>query len=284
MAAGRSSAYGAVLDPYLQLAKKRQSRVDGQVCPSTLLVMVRPPAGSPYETSTNRQGTAGWRRAAFVTSPQVEAGHHPTAIGAGFVRLATGRARIRPAGARGRRAGVWPGRGRRTKKRDSCSKNAVWEWARGLGLRGSLDGEPVSWGNARASHSGGRLRGARPPPAGAGAPHLRPRSQFLNANGKIWVQPRPLPGVGAGRLRRRDPRLEAARVRQIPPIGRPETGSRPPWSKPAFAVGTENAGFDHASGRVPMIRGFVGKPKRPGGRRGVFPGQTVRFASSERRF
>ena len=36
-------------------AEKRQSRVDGQVCPSTRLLMVRPPAGSPYETSTNRQ-------------------------------------------------------------------------------------------------------------------------------------------------------------------------------------------------------------------------------------
>ena len=36
-------------------AKKRRLRVDGQVCPSTLLFMVRPPAGSPYETSTNRQ-------------------------------------------------------------------------------------------------------------------------------------------------------------------------------------------------------------------------------------
>ena len=36
-------------------AKKRHSRVDGQICPSTLLFMVRPPARSPYETSTNRR-------------------------------------------------------------------------------------------------------------------------------------------------------------------------------------------------------------------------------------
>ena len=45
------------------LWKPRQSRVDGQVCPSTQLAMVRPPAGSPYETSTNRRtGGSGPRR------------------------------------------------------------------------------------------------------------------------------------------------------------------------------------------------------------------------------
>ena len=47
-------AGGSVLD----LRKPRHLRVDGQVCPSTLLSMVRQLAGSPYETSTNRQ-TAG---------------------------------------------------------------------------------------------------------------------------------------------------------------------------------------------------------------------------------
>ena len=36
-------------------AEKRQSRADGQICPSARPLMVRPPARSPYETSTNRQ-------------------------------------------------------------------------------------------------------------------------------------------------------------------------------------------------------------------------------------
>ena len=35
--------------------EKQRSRADGRVCPSALPPMVRPPAGSPYETSTNRQ-------------------------------------------------------------------------------------------------------------------------------------------------------------------------------------------------------------------------------------
>ena len=45
-----------------RLVEKRQSRVDGQVCPSTLRFRVRPPVGSPYETSTNRL-TCGLGRA-----------------------------------------------------------------------------------------------------------------------------------------------------------------------------------------------------------------------------
>ena len=54
------------------LRKPRRSRVDGQVCPSTLLPMVLRPAGSPYETSTNRQ-TAGRRHAASVAGSRVAA-------------------------------------------------------------------------------------------------------------------------------------------------------------------------------------------------------------------
>ena len=43
--------------------RERRSRVDGRVRPSTRSLMVRPPAGSPYETSTNRQaGELGPRR------------------------------------------------------------------------------------------------------------------------------------------------------------------------------------------------------------------------------
>ena len=58
-----TNAGGKVFDGFaagsvagLRLAEKRRSRVDGQACPSTLLLMVRPPARSPYETSTNRHG------------------------------------------------------------------------------------------------------------------------------------------------------------------------------------------------------------------------------------
>ena len=53
---GRLSACGAGSRQDLWPEEKRQSRADGQVCPSTLLSMVCPPAGSPYETSTNRWG------------------------------------------------------------------------------------------------------------------------------------------------------------------------------------------------------------------------------------
>ena len=83
--------------------KARRSRVDGQVCPSSLLPMVRAPAGSPYETSTNRRAFGSGAR-------HVRGGHtgcgclRPAAIGAGFVRLAPGRTRIRPEGIR--RAGA----------------------------------------------------------------------------------------------------------------------------------------------------------------------------------
>ena len=131
----------------------------------------------------------------------------PAAIGAGFVRLATGRARIRPVGARGltgrRRARHVRRPPRAHEKRDSCSKNAVWERLRGLGLRSGLDDEAANWENARRPHSGGRPRCAKPPPGASVAPRFCPRSQFLNANGKIWVQPRPprrrtSAGAGAG--------------------------------------------------------------------------------------
>ena len=61
--------------------------------------MVRPPARSPYETSTNR------RDARVVGAPRPQGRRacgrrRPAAISAGFVRLATGRERDRPAGAR----------------------------------------------------------------------------------------------------------------------------------------------------------------------------------------
>ena len=40
----------------LAAEKKRRSRADGHMCPSARLSMVRSPASSPYETSTNRRG------------------------------------------------------------------------------------------------------------------------------------------------------------------------------------------------------------------------------------
>ena len=151
----------------------------------------------------------------------------PAAIGAGFVRLAAGRARVRPAGARGltgRRCPRPPGaRSARTKKRDSCSKSAVWERVRGSRLRGSSDGGAVNWGNAQALRSGGRLRGEKPPPPAPKTPHFRSRSQFLNRNGRIWVQSRPPwretpAGAGRGpRPPRAPPEREAALRGQNPP-------------------------------------------------------------------
>ena len=51
------------------LQKKRQSRADGQVCPSARLLMVREPASSPYETSTNRR-TAGLGRCRTCGRPR----------------------------------------------------------------------------------------------------------------------------------------------------------------------------------------------------------------------
>ena len=100
--AGRAGSAGKRFRP----TEKRQSRVDGQVCPSTLLPMVRPPAGSPYETSTNRRAHSSAPRR--IRRIQRACGAlRPEAICAGFVRLAAGRARIRPVGARGR-APSWP--------------------------------------------------------------------------------------------------------------------------------------------------------------------------------
>ena len=69
------------------------------MCPSTLLLMVRAPAGSPYETSTNRRADGSLPRRTCQPQRAV-AVSQPAAIGAGFVRLASGRMRTRPAGAR----------------------------------------------------------------------------------------------------------------------------------------------------------------------------------------
>ena len=79
-------------------AEKRQSRADGQVCPSARSLMVRAPASSPYETSTNRQDAG--LGAPLVRHGRAACGRaNPAAIGAGFVRLAAGWARLQPAGA-----------------------------------------------------------------------------------------------------------------------------------------------------------------------------------------
>ena len=76
------------------LRKPRRSRVDEQLCSSTLPPMVRQPAGSPYETSTNRRGVRAG--GALCCGGRSGCGHtSPAAIGAGFVRLASGR-RARP--------------------------------------------------------------------------------------------------------------------------------------------------------------------------------------------
>ena len=82
----------------LRPAEKRRSRADGQMCPSTLLLMVRPPAGSPYETSTNRRA-CGSKRAPDPWLARGLRPNRPEAIGAGFVRLVASRARTRPVGA-----------------------------------------------------------------------------------------------------------------------------------------------------------------------------------------
>ena len=97
-ASGAGSAYAS------RPEEKRHSRVDEQVCSSTLRPILRPPARSPYETSTNRRGMR------LGTSPHLQAPScckrfRPSAIGAGFVRLAAGRTYPRPAGARGSPAG-----------------------------------------------------------------------------------------------------------------------------------------------------------------------------------
>ena len=245
---------------------------------------------------------AGWSPAAPTRRLQAAAVLRPAAIDAGFVRLAAGRTRIRPAGARGltgrRRPQPPDARPARTKKRDSCSKNAVWERMRGSELRDGFDGGAVSWGNAQALRSGRRLRGEKPPPGAPGTPRFRPRPQFLNTNGRIWVQPRPprrggRPGPDSAPPRagpppvscdKKTPTRNRTRPAGSTRWGAPGTGRRPPWSKPAFAVGTENAGFDHASGHGLLSWGFAGRPKRPAALRGGFPGRTGRFTSSERRF
>ena len=100
-------AFGAGSAYALRPAKKRQSRVDGQVCPSTRLFMIRPPARSPYETSTNRRGMR-LGTSSHLQAPSCGRRFRPSAIGAGFVRLAAGRTYPRPAGARGSPAGRSP--------------------------------------------------------------------------------------------------------------------------------------------------------------------------------
>ena len=107
--------------------EKRHLRADGQVCPSALLAMVRPPADTPYETSTNRP--AGESNAHHTCKSRQAAGApRPAAIGAGFVRLASGRARARPADAYGRtrrRDGACrPALGRRDRRHDAFFR--IW--------------------------------------------------------------------------------------------------------------------------------------------------------------
>ena len=97
------------------LRKPRHSRVDEQLCSSTLLSMVRPPARSPCETSTNRRVRK--QRPGQVRGEHAGRGRPcPAAIGGGFVRLAAGWTCPRPACARrrrraGRQAAHHPGAG-----------------------------------------------------------------------------------------------------------------------------------------------------------------------------
>ena len=95
----RSSAFGVGSGKGLRPAEKRRSRADGHECPSARCLMVRQPAGSPYETSTNRRGVrAGGAPCCGGRSDRGRP--YPAAIGAGFARLASGCDWLRPAGAR----------------------------------------------------------------------------------------------------------------------------------------------------------------------------------------
>ena len=199
-ACARLGACGAGSGSELQPDEKQQSRVDGQVCPSTLLVMVRPPARSPYETSTNRHGTR------VGPSPHLHVPMNcrrakPAAIGAGFVRLASSRDRFRPAGACGsnvRRAFVHPidsqirwGRRKTPAREGACGRRPVAGAcerapvaARG-GASGALNGP--QWRKrlllhdqpAGTSETGGKV-------AGQEAGHLRCRSGARGATNESY--------------------------------------------------------------------------------------------------
>ena len=134
--------------------------------------------------SPRRSGLAARR----VRGVHVGGGHRrPAAIGAGFVRLVPGWARLQSAGARGRRArkNTFPVQKTRSGNgREALGAGAARRQGRELGKR------PYA-------PSGGRLWGAEPPPTAPGAPRFRPGLQFLNANGKMGAAP-PFPGGGGG--------------------------------------------------------------------------------------
>ena len=95
----RITAGGKHLPP----VEERQSRVDEQLCSSTLLPMVRPPASSPYETSANCRGAAGWRRAASAASIRVAFASNLrrlVQVSCGWPRVAAGSDLWAPAGSR----------------------------------------------------------------------------------------------------------------------------------------------------------------------------------------
>ena len=157
-------------------------------------------------------GLAGWGLVAPAAGARAAGRTRPAAIGAGFVRLAAGRTHVRPAGARGWRA----------------RKNAIPVQKARSGNEGTpLDAGAASTAGPRSGKTparppGGRLRGVKPPPPAPEAPRLRPRPQFLNRHGRIWVQPRPPQGSGFGQLG-----LRPAARRRVRPIGRTRNGKAP---------------------------------------------------------
>ena len=226
----RPCAFGAGTNTGMQPAKKRQSRVDGQVHPSVLLLMVLRSAGSPYETSTNRRACGlGLRRAHEALAV---CGYAPTcgdwcrfrAAGRELgTRSTCGRPRVASGNALGGFAAnpVAAGAHEITrflfKKRDLGTKARAWTQGR-LRRRGRDLG--------KRPHAPSR----RTPP-GREAPSARPRSAPFPSQTAILEHERknmgaapPAPGRGASR----DRALPAARrrVRRAYPPGRtpPERG------------------------------------------------------------
>ena len=195
--------------------EKRQSRVDEHLCSSTLLPMIRPPARSPYETSTNRRGATGRRRAASAGCAQIAAAPGMRRL----VQVSCGWPRVGRASdlrARAARAGGPVAAGAHEKTRFLFKKRGLGTKAR-LQRAGRLQRRGRELGKRSARPSGRRLRGAKPPPAAPGAPRLRSRPQFLNANGEIWVQPLPPRRAPAGAGLRPAAR---GRIRWADPSGR----------------------------------------------------------------
>ena len=200
---------------------------------------------------------AGAPRAGSVLRPRLACGSRPprpAAIGAGFVRLATGRARIRPADTRGR-AG-WRARHVRRPTRAHEKTRFLFK-KRGLGTvrRPRAPGRP----RRRGRELGKRLCATfRRAPSGREAPSDRPRNApfpsqtaiLERERGNMGAAPPFSKGCGAEAVGQgghcpaapagppsrqpaaaRRPRSEAASIQQIRPIGRPRSGKVPSMVK-----------------------------------------------------